>query len=261
MAKKENKSNKIPGSVIAILVVIVAVIAFIPTVYMPYKNKKPQYDSEHQEALDTIQYLEDSIADQANIEAEIADLNAQWDKYREDMFVEPSSALKDLNTNVDQCGILLDVFRQGDAQPDESGTVTSEGNPLYYISLHLESIADRDQLHNFLKYVEVDSVGAYYVKNLTASPAKDEDVYRLHPDLAPETDTDTSVKSEDDEKDESDTDKKKTSDTEKKSSDSDEELTPHREEVLSVKMDIYLYYFNQDIVIAPEVTDTDTSSQ
>lgn len=174
MAKTEN-NKKVPGALIAVVVVIVAIAAFVPTVYMPYKNKKPKMDSEHQEALNTMSYWDESIRNQATIEADIANLTAQWEKYRKDMFVEPMSTLKDLNTSLTDQGMRVTGFSQGDAQPDDSGTVTAEGNPLYYTTVTVTAIGDRDQLLNFLKYVEEESIGAYYVKTLESKPIEVKD--------------------------------------------------------------------------------------
>lgn len=174
MAKSEN-NKKVPGALVAAVVVVVAIAAFVPTVYMPYKNKKPGMDSEHQEALDTIAYYEDSIADQDNIEAEIADLTAQWEKYRKTMFVEPQTALNDLNTALDDNEINVVSYKQDDAKQDESETVTAEGNPLYYVPISIECEASREQLLSFLKYVEQESVGAYFVKTLESEPIEVKD--------------------------------------------------------------------------------------
>ena len=165
MAKNE-KAKKIPGWIIVIVVVIIAVIAFIPTVYMPYKNKKPTMDAEHQEALDTLAYLDQSIENQAAIEADIAQLKAQWEQYRKDMFVEPESALNDLNSELTKNDMDVKSFVMHDPVMDESGTVTAEGNPLCYSVISLNCTATREQLIDFLQYVEQESVGAYYVKTL-----------------------------------------------------------------------------------------------
>ena len=167
MAKTE-KPKKIPGALIVIVVVIIAVVAFIPTVYMPYKNKKPSMDAEHQEALDTLAYLDESIENKALIQSDIDDLTAQWNKYREDMFVEPESALSDLNKKIKSEGIDVTNFSMDDPVIDDSEITTAEGNPLSYSIIHVECNATREQLIDFLSYVETESVGAYYVKELNS---------------------------------------------------------------------------------------------
>lgn len=212
MAKSEN-NKKVPGALIVVVVVIIAIAAFVPTVYMPYKNKKPTMDAEHQEALDTIAYYDQSIENQDVIEADIAKLTEEWERYRKDMFVEPESTLEDLNNNLVANEIEVRSFEQSDAIEDESGTVTAEGNPLYYVTIKIDCLAEREQLIKFLKYVEEESVGAYYVRSLDASP---EYVY-----------------------------------------DSDSEIVG---EPLSASMEIYLYYFNQNIVVQPEIEETDTET-
>lgn len=216
MAKTDNnnKNKKVPGALVAAVVVIVAIAAFVPTVYIPYKNKKPEMDQKHQEALDTIAFLDSSIANQEYIESDIADLQAQWEKYEKDMFVNADSALGDVVEAIDGCEIVQTAYNQGDPTQDPSGTVTAEGNPLYFMTVNLKGHATRENILKFLKYVEQDSVGCYYIQKFTASPHE-------------EKDTDGSLIDED-----------------------------H----LDFDMTIYLYYFNQDIVLAPKTTDTDTAS-
>lgn len=252
MAKNNEKAKKVPAALVAAVVVIVAITAFVPTVYMPYKNKKPLMDSEHQEALDTIAYYEKSIENQASIEAEIAELTAKWEQYRKDMFVEPSSTLKDLNSSIDKLGIYVVSFNNGKPKEDPSGTVTSEGNPLYQIPIDINCVASRDQILNFMDYVEKESIGAYFIKTFQANPANEKQIaFLLGSDVDTDTDTDTAGSDTS-----VDTDKSKSSD-----SDTDTEKPEITGEILNVKMKIFLYYFNQDIEVAVASSDTDSSSK
>lgn len=244
MAKNE-KAKKVPAALVAAVVVIVAITAFVPTVYMPYKNKKPIMDSEHKEALDTIAYLDKSIENQAVIEAEIADLNAQWEKYRKDMFVEPSSTLKDLNSSIDKLGIHVVTFNNGKPKEDPSGTVTSEGNPLYQIPIDINCIASRDQILEFMDYIEKESIGAYFINTFTATPANEKQIASL---LGTDVDSDTDTEGSD-----------TSVDTDTSGSDTDTEKQEITGEILNVKMKIFLYYFNQDIEVAVASSDTDSS--
>lgn len=213
MAKTDNNSKNVPGALIAAVVVIIAIAAFVPTVYMPYKNKKPGMDEKHQEALDTIAYYDASIARQDEIEANIADLTARWEKFQKDMFIDADSSLMDLNDALKDCEITYSGFNRTEPTQDPSGTVTAEGSPLYYVSITIAGRSTRDNLLKFLKYVEEDSIGAYYVKTMNATPV---DVV-----------------------------------------DSDGEVTGQE---FTFTTQIYLYYFNQDITIAPTVEETDTES-
>ncbi len=180
MAKDNKNNKKVSGALVAAVVVIIAIAAFVPTVYMPYKNKKPEMDAKHQEALDTIEFYEESIKNQDAIQAEIDDLTAQWEQYQKDMFVDPQTALKDVNDGITKLDITLTEFKQLDPVEDPSGTVTAEGNPLYYQSIQVQGRCTRDQLLDLLRYIEEDSIGAYYVKKLEASPprqmARDTDI-------------------------------------------------------------------------------------
>ena len=171
MAKNE-KAKKIPGALVAAVVVIIAIIAFVPTVYLPYKEKKPGMDAAHQEALDTIAYYDKSIENQPVIEAEIADLQKQWEKYQKDMFVDHTTALADINNAIMDRDIELLTIATGTPTPDASGTVTAEGAPLYVINIRLNIKCDRENLLSLLKFVEKESVGCYYVQTLQSNPVE-----------------------------------------------------------------------------------------
>lgn len=167
MAKNDNK--KVPGALIAIVAVIVAVAVFVPTVYMPYKNKKPAMDSEHQEAVDTIQMYEDSILNQVAIEKDIADLEAEWEQYQKDYFVDAASSLDDLEAAIKEYNFHYITFNRGNETADENGKISFTGSPLYYVSIKLSGYSSREDLIDFLTFVEKESVGCYYVKKFNAT--------------------------------------------------------------------------------------------
>ena len=169
MAKNEKNNNKIPGAAIAIVAVIIAVTVFVPTVYMPYKNKKPLMDSEHQEAVSTINYYEDSIANQANIEKDIEDLQAEWDEFQKDMFIDAGSSLDDLQKAMDDIEFNCTQFERGSETQDDNGTVSFTGSPLYYVSIKIKGTSDEETLIDLLKFIEEESIGCYYVKTLKAT--------------------------------------------------------------------------------------------
>lgn len=171
-------AKKVPAAVIIIVAVIVAVMIFVPTVYMPYKNKKPAMDAEHEEVLAQLQKYDDAIADQDNIEADIEELQAEWDQYQKDMFVNASSSLDDLQKVVDKLGITMLTFDRGNETEDPSGAYSFTGSPLYYVTIKMTMNTDEETLLELLKYIEQDSVGCYYVRNLgatTYSEDKDDD--------------------------------------------------------------------------------------
>lgn len=168
MAKNEKNTNKVPGAAVAIVAVIVAVTVFVPTVYMPYKNKKPQMDSEHQEAVDTINYYETSIQNQAAIEKDIADLEKEWAEFQKKYFVDASASLDDLQTKMDEIEFGYISFDRDDEMPDPSEKVSFTGSPLYYVPIRISGNSDEETLLELLHYIEVESVGCYYVKSLSA---------------------------------------------------------------------------------------------
>lgn len=168
MAKNDNK--KVPGALIAIVAVIVAVAVFVPTVYMPYKNKKPVMDSEHQEAVDTIQMWEDAILNQVAIEKDIEELEAEWEQFQKDYFVDAASSLDDLEAAISEYNFHYISFNRGNETADESGKLSYVGrHPLYYVTIKLSGYSNREDLIDFLNFVEKESVGCYYVKKFSAT--------------------------------------------------------------------------------------------
>lgn len=167
-------TKKVPAAIVIIVAVLVAVAVFVPTVYMPYKDKKPTMDAEHEEALAQLKVYDDAIADQPNIEADIKKLQAEWDEYEKDMFVNASSSLDDLQKVVDDLGINLMSFVRGDETPDPSESYSFTGSPLYYVTIRMSMYTDEETLLDLLKYVEQESVGCYYVRTLTAQTMEED---------------------------------------------------------------------------------------
>lgn len=179
----DKKNNKIPGAAIAIAVVLVLGIVFIPTVYMPYNNKKPTMDAEHQAALEEIQLYEDSIANQASIEKNIDDLQAEWDDFQKTMFIDASSSLADIEAAVRETDFHITAFVKSEGQADPNGAVSFTGSPLYYQTITITGYSDRDTLLDVLQFIEEDSIGCYYVKSLMASTIEREEdlgAFTLH---------------------------------------------------------------------------------
>ncbi len=236
MDKKKN-SKKIPGALIAIVFIIIAVIVFVPTVYMPYNENKPALDAEHDSAVDQIALYDSAIDDQANIEANIEELQLEWAEFEKEMYVDASQTLDDLYSACVEIGqattededaddsdtdsavssrLTLMSFNRGDASQDSSESYSQTGNPLYYVTVNLSMYASRDALLEFLDYVEQESVGCYYISSMSLNTIEDDQ------------DHDTYTVSAGD---------------------------------FNVSMTIYLYYYNTDITVdtsALEAADTDT---
>lgn len=173
----EKNNKKVPGAIIAIVAIIVAVAVFVPVVYMPYRNNKPQLDADHESAVSQIQVYDDAIADQANIEKNIEELQAEWDEFQKDMFVDASSSLDDLQKKFDEIGLNVASFNRGEETEDPSKSISQTGNPLYYVTINVSLYSDQEKLLELLKYVEEESVGCYYVKTLSATTVpEDEDL-------------------------------------------------------------------------------------
>jgi len=168
-SNKNTNSKKIPGAAIALVLVIIAVAVFIPTVYNPYKRKKPEMDRVHQEIVEEIQMYEDSIKNQASIESDIANLEVKWQDFKEEMFVDADASLKDINTKVDEYGFGLTTFKRGTPAQDQSGAVSFTGSPLYYVTLNIAGYTDQETLLKLLNFIEEESVGHYYVKTFSAT--------------------------------------------------------------------------------------------
>ncbi len=199
MDKKKN-SRKIPGAVIALVFIIIAAIVFVPTVYMPYNENKPALDSEHDSAEAQIALYDSAVDNQANIEANIKALQAEWDEVEKEMYVDASQTLDDLYTACVEIGsvaeedtdaeeddesedtdtdttvssrLTLMKFNRSDAQQDSSESYSQTGNPLYYVTVSLEMYATRDALLEFLDYVEQESVGCYYISKMDLRTMED----------------------------------------------------------------------------------------
>ncbi len=168
------KSNKIPGAAVAIVLVLLAGIVFVPAVYMPYKNKKPKMDADHEAAVSEINMYEDAIANQASIEKNIAELSAEWEEFRKEMFIDASSSLNEIEAKIRETDFFIESFKKEVGQKDPNGAVSFTGAPLYYQKITISGYSDKDTLIEVLKSIEEESVGCYYVKSLNASTLEED---------------------------------------------------------------------------------------
>ncbi len=177
MAKK---NNKIPGAAVAIAIVLLAGIVFVPAVYMPYKNKKPQMDADHEAAVEEINMYEEAIANQASIEKNINDLQQQWDEFRKEMFVDASSSLNEIEARLKETDFFVNSFNKEEGQKDPNGAVSFTGAPLYYQQITISGYCSEETLIDVLKGIEEESIGCFYVKTLSATTLENEEEIGEH---------------------------------------------------------------------------------
>ena len=236
MAKPE-KNQKVPGALIIVIIVLVAILPFYILVWKPYNDKKEPMQSDHDSVMKEIAGLDSEIARQDEIEADIAQMEKDWAKYREEMFIEPKAVLDDLQANAKECNIYMPKFEQENPEEYSPQVLTPEGNPLCFTEIDIKDAAStREDLIKFLDYIEHGSKGKYYITSFKT-------------DLK-DSDTEVQVKEED---------SKKNSDTD---TDSDTEEEPDLEPITyyETSMTIRLFYFDQkktyDVQVEEEATDS-----
>lgn len=166
--------KKIPAFLLWLLLIVVVVVIFVSFVLMPYLQKKPKMETEHQQAVNQIQQYETTLANKASVEEEISKLSQQWETYRKQMYVDANTTIDDLQKAFANEGVFLKSLTRAAEAKSTEGITSATGAPLYSVALNMSFTASPQKVLNLLNYFESGSNGCYYIDSLACSDAGEE---------------------------------------------------------------------------------------
>lgn len=164
------KSKKIPGSFIALGIILFVFIIFLFVVFMPLIQKYPTYEAKHTEAVAQIAEYENVLANQKTVEEKVAELQEQYDTKQKDLFVDADTSVEELQRIFQKLGISMTNLTRSESKQDSLGRVSSIGVPLYSVVLTFSYDNDMATTQNLLHYLEQDAKGCYYINTINMAP-------------------------------------------------------------------------------------------
>lgn len=161
--------KKIPGYILGILGIVLAFALFTSLVLMPYLQKKPEMDADHEAAVAQIAEYEATIANRDSVIADIEEMTKQWETYKKQMYIDADTTIDDLQKIFAEQSIFVTSLARTEETKDAQGITSSTGAPLYSVQLTLAFKAAPEKLLELLKYFEGGSNGCYYIDTMTCS--------------------------------------------------------------------------------------------
>lgn len=159
-----------PKYIFAVIAIILVAILFFFIVQMPFMQKQPELEKQHQADASQLKIYQDAYADRENLAARVSSMKAQYEKDSEDLFINATKSPQDIMDMINASKVQPTTYSVSEQTVDSKGRTSSSGEPLYStnISIVFESI-DETQIATVLDYFEAQSEGAYYIDNISIS--------------------------------------------------------------------------------------------
>ncbi|MBQ2443697.1 MAG: hypothetical protein II501_00280 [Clostridia bacterium] len=162
--------SKLPKFVYIFLIALVAGILFWAFIGSALLRDAPEMQEAHDETVRLVNKYDTAMEQKDTIEKEIKRNNEEFEKKQKELFIDVDTCSKELEQYFKDNGIKLDTYALSAPVADSLKRVSSSGYPVYSTDL---SIAYKDTYEKtlaFLKYIEKQTKGCYYVKSCAFKP-------------------------------------------------------------------------------------------
>lgn len=185
--------NSFPKYIIAIALIIIVALVFFFVVQLPFLNKQPELERQHQSDASQLKIYQDAYADRENLAARVSSMKTQYEKDSQELFINATKSPQDIMDMISASKVQPTTYSVSEQTIDEKGRQSSSGEPLYStnISITFNSL-DETQIGTVLDYFEAQSEGAYYIDNVSISAIEKD----TSSDTTGDTDNEDSSKSD-----------------------------------------------------------------
>lgn len=160
----------IPKYIYGIVAIIIAALIFLFTVQLPFSEKLPELNKQHEQDASQLQVYEEAYANRVSLADNVSSMKAKYEKDSQDLFINATKSPQDIMAMISACKVTPTTYNVSEQTVDSKGRTSSSGDPLYStnISLSFDTL-DETQIATVLDYFEAQSEGAYYIDNISIS--------------------------------------------------------------------------------------------
>ena len=171
------KKNKIPGSIIAFLVLLIVFVIILVALVVPTITKLPKYNEDNASISAQIADCDDVLANQTSVEAKIDEMTQQYNENQEALYIDAKSSVEDLQSIFADLGIDMSSLNRGESIQDDQGRTSKGGVPLFKTNLSFSYNGSEENTLKLVHYLEQESKGCYFINSLIMSPMEDSSDY------------------------------------------------------------------------------------
>lgn len=164
------KKNKIPGSIIAFLVLLIVFVIILVALVVPTITGLSKYNEDHATISAQIADCDSVLADQANVEKRIEEMTQQYNENQKTLYIDAKSSVEDLQSIFADLGIDMTSLNRGESIQDDQGRKSMGGIPLFKTNLSFSYNGSEEDTLKLVHYLEQESKGCYFINTLTMSP-------------------------------------------------------------------------------------------
>lgn len=168
------KQFKIPGFIIAIIIIIVLSIIFLVTVQVQFIQNYDGYQTKHESATSKINHYNSYLARASEIEESIAAMIEEYQTKNPILYSNAKTTPSEINSMLKNLGYELNSISINQGVVDQLGRTTVEGGALKATSINIKFSGTRDDLKKTLDYLELKANGAYYINSISVEPFVEE---------------------------------------------------------------------------------------
>lgn len=168
--------NSIPKYIFGIIAIVLVAIIFIFTVQVPFAQKQPELEKQHQADASQLKIYQDAYANRESLAANVSSMKAKYEKDSQDLFINATKSPQDIMDMISASKVQPTTYSVSEQTADSKGRTSSSGEPLYStnISIIFNSL-DETEIATVLDYFEAQSEGAYYIDNISIAAIQKED--------------------------------------------------------------------------------------
>ncbi len=159
----------IPKYVVGLLVIIVAICIFIPTVLLPYLNTSDEVVMETLKNQEEVVLYEMTLNNLDDLQARVQELKTQWEQMEDEMFIKDEFIVNDLSNMMNEVGfspLSIAVQDESEVLPAET---SSTGDSLYSVPITMSFTVSKEMLLEFINTIENKSDGIYIIGDLNCT--------------------------------------------------------------------------------------------
>lgn len=164
---------KIPSYIWIIAAILVACIIFLIFVQVPFSQRYPEYERNHNSAAAQIQTYESYRARADEVQASIDKMKKQYEEESAKLFVNAKTTAEDIRKMLKKLDYDLSTLSVEEGVTDSQGRTSSTGDPLYSTVINFTFTASYQKMLETLDYFETQSDGSYYISNMTINIAEE----------------------------------------------------------------------------------------
>ena len=167
-----SKQKSVPKWILVVIGIIVVCIIFFIAVQVPFNRERPKYEADHASATSQIDVYKDYLARFDEVEQKIAEMKEEFYEKRDTLYVQPGQIADDIEDLLAEISVTISDFSVTEGSPDESGSISATGDPLYKSDINVNFNSTREKMIETFKYFESESKGAYYISAISVARNK-----------------------------------------------------------------------------------------